>query len=414
MPPAMTGDVDAPGLAAASSPLGYRTVLHDGADAVLARVRAVEGGPALGGTAATVFQSASWLAAVARALAREGSAQALAVEVTPPVRGAGSSALAALIPLVVARERGIRVARLADIGVSDYRAPILGPAAPDAPGDVRALWRSVLAALDGRADLVRFEAMPDTIRGRANPLARIAGVARSSLTGLEVTCEGTVDQLLRDRGKKFRKEAERCGRLLAKEGTPTFRRATTPDAIGRAYAALEAQQSRRHAASGSGGYVLDRPLFSEFYRDLLLTERETGFAQIFTLEVGGEIVAVLLGLVDGDGFTLLRISNGGERWRHLSPGRLVVIAAMRYFVDRGIRRFDMGAGDYPFKRGFGAAEIPLHDLVAAVTVRGLPAVAAARAKAWVRRHPALAAAARRMSGGRQAAAPSTPPSRNPG
>ncbi|MEQ1714190.1 MAG: GNAT family N-acetyltransferase, partial [Hyphomicrobium sp.] len=303
-----------------------------------------------------------------------------------------------LLPLVVAREGRPRVARFADIGVTDYRAPILGAAAPQDRNGQRALWREITRALSGKADLVRFEAMPAEIGGRANPLAALPAATAARLTGMWTNVETTVEDFLRGRGKKYRKEAERCFRLLEKEGTPHFQRADTAEAIERAYAALQAQQSQRHGDTGNEHYVLDQPKYSEFYRDLLLAERDSGFAHIFTLEADGGIVAALMGVEQGGTFTALRISNGGPLWRHLSPGRLVVIEAMRHMVERGVRTFDLGAGDYPFKRGFGAAEIPLHDLVSALTTRGLPAVAAERSKAWLKRHPALADAAKRLAG----------------
>ncbi len=368
---------------------GYGASVIESADALIARVRALDGAGQ-----ATAFQSAPWLDAIGRSLARDGGGHMFAIDVIDRTSGE----LAALLPLVVSRDGRMRVARFADIGVCDYRGPILGSAAPHTRDGQKSLWRTTLRALDGRADLVRFEAMQRTIGERANPLATLPGIRPARLTGMWVHVDTTVEEFLRGRGKKYRKEAERCFRLLEKEGEPAFQRSETPDAIGRAYAALEAQQSQRHGEAGNELYVLDKPTYSEFYRDLLLAERDSGFAQIFTLESDGRIVAALMGVVYGGTFTALRISNGGPVWRHLSPGRLVVIETMRHMVARGIRTFDLGAGDYPFKRGFGAAEIPLYDLVAPVSVRGWPAVAADRTKSWLKQHPALAGAAKRLAG----------------
>jgi CelD/BcsL family acetyltransferase involved in cellulose biosynthesis len=397
---------------ATAPPPGWRTELVTGTEPVLARVRCLQAGGALG-IETTAFQTPPWLAAVARARGRMAGCEIgsrpsslhelLAVEVSDPTTGT----LAAFLPLTVERERALRVARVADIGVSDYRAPILGRAAPTAGDDQAALWRRVRQTLQPHADLVRFEAMPALVGGRPNPFAAVAGATRSRLSGMSVTVDTSVDQMLRDRGKKFRKEVERCFRLLDKEGPARFQRAMTPEAIAQAYAALEAQQSRRHENAGTTHYVLDQPLYSHFYRDLLLAERDSGFARIFTLEVGSETVAVLMGLVRDGAFTLLRISNGGKRWRHLSPGRLVVVSAMRLLVAEGVRTFDMGAGDYPFKRGFGAEEMPLFDLVAALSARGLPSQALARGRSWVRDNAALAATVRRILG-RPQHAPAAP------
>lgn len=367
---------------------GYDVRRHEGAEAVLDRLSALEAQ-----SEATLFQSRPWLEVVARAAARDGAGSLAALEVTER----DSGALVLLLPLVLAQESGMSVARIADVGLSDYRAPVVGPASPSSATQRAALWSALRRALRG-VDLVRFEAMPRSVGPCDNPLALLPGVERSRLSGLSVTVEGTVEEMLRGRGKKYRKEAERCFRLLEKAGTPVFRRAGSEAEIKRAYAELEAQQSRRHEEAGNDRYLLDRPECSAFYRDLLSSGAASGFSHIFTLEAGDEIVAALLGVSAGGTFTLLRISNGGERWRHLSPGRLIVIEAMRHFVAAGTRTFDMGAGDYPFKRGFGAEETPLYDLVAAVSMRGLPAVAAARARALVRAHPGLLAVLRRFRG----------------
>lgn len=370
----------------------YDTTILATPDAVIDRIRALEAARLSNARQATVFQSAPWLDAIRRSQSRIGDAPMFAIEISDRASGA----LVALLPLTVAREGRLRVARFADIGVSDYRAAILGPMAPHDSAGRSALWRAIVQALAGRADLIRFEAMPQSIAEKPNPLAALPDARRSRLTGMSVGIETTVEDFLRGRGKKYRKEAERCFRLLEKEGVPLFRRADTPDAIERAYAALEAQQSRRHGDAGSETYVLDQPKFSEFYRDLLHAEMASGFARIFTLECDGRIVAVLMGVARGGTFTALRISNGGPDWRHLSPGRLVVIETMRHLVASGIRTFDLGAGDYPFKRGLGAEETPLFDLVAPVTIRGRPAAAADRLKAWLKQHPALADATKRL------------------
>jgi hypothetical protein len=46
---------------------------------------------------------------------------------------------------------------------------------------------------------------------------------------------------VRSRGRKFRKEVQRCHRLWEKEGAPHFYRATTPEEIARVYSVLEEQ-----------------------------------------------------------------------------------------------------------------------------------------------------------------------------
>ena len=249
----------------------------------------------------------------------------------------------------------------------------------------------------GGVDVVRLSSMPRTLGSRPNPLALVGGVMPARHSANRLTISTTLEEFLRSRGKKYRKEVERCFRLLEKEGKPALRRAETAAEIARAYEALETQQGRRRQAAG-GTYVLDRPAFSHFYERVLREGVPEGSAHIFTLEAGGEIVAVLLGLTHNRAFTLLRISNGGERWHHLSPGRLIVVEAMRYFLPRGVATFDMGIGDYAFKRGFGIEPEPLADLVAGLTLRGKAVAAIHRAKTRLWQSPKLKSLASRVRG----------------
>ena len=67
-------------------------------------------------------------------------------------------------------------------------------------------------------------------------------------------------------------------------------------------------------------------------------------------------------------------------------GRLVVVEAMKYFVARGVRHFDMGIGDYPFKRGFGVEDVPLYDLIVARDLSAVPRALFHRLKGRLRQN----------------------------
>ncbi|OYW56423.1 MAG: hypothetical protein B7Y80_06785 [Hyphomicrobium sp. 32-62-53] len=356
--------------------------LHKGRDAVLS---AIDGAGA--DVASTAFQSLSWLNALFAELLPVAAAQPILVD----VRTAGGS-LVLMLPLVATHERGLSVLRVPSFGVSDYGGPILGPAAATS-GDI---WSAIKRALSSH-DLIVLENMPSVIRGRANPLVAAPGTFPSEHHRNALTLPGSVDEFLRALGKKYRKEVERCGRLLAERGEPAFNRAETADDIAAAYAVLEQQQAeRRHEAGGD--YLLERPAYSRFYKTLLANGRTSGTAHIFTLSAGGEIGACLLGITNGGTFKLLRISTAGGDWKRISPGRLVVVEAMRYFVPRGVRRFDMGIGDYPFKQGFGIEPEPLVTLESALTAKAWPHLAMSRARRRLRDIEPLRRAVRRLKG----------------
>jgi CelD/BcsL family acetyltransferase involved in cellulose biosynthesis len=349
--------------------------VFDGADEALAALEAVQGGLISLG-----FQTLDWLTILYEELAPSRGAMPRVVVVTE--RNSGEVAL--VLPLVVEKARGIRIARFADFGVADYAAPILGLAPLTKRRSIRRVWRAVRRALRD-VDLINFERMPARIGGRPNPLATRWGIVPAQHAGHLIVIPDTVDAYARSLGKKFRKELERCYRVWEKEGSPRFYRATDPEKIAHVYTVLEEQQAARQGLLGNE-YVLDSPAYRAFYERLAIDGSDAELAATFALESRGEIVATLFGIMHDGTFTLLRIAIAGEEWKHLSAGRLAVIEAMKYFVSRGIRHFDMGIGDYRFKRGLGAMSVPLYDLVAARSIAGLPAAAYHHCRGRLRRN----------------------------
>lgn len=356
-------------------------------DRIMAELERQAGEGAIG----TPFQTAEWLAILLRVVApKSATSPLLAV-----VRERDGGRLVLSLPLLVYRRRGLTIAEATDLGLSDYCAPLLGPAMPTDPARRQAAAEALFAALAG-IDLLRLRKMPADIEGIANPFAADDGVSASKFNGNRLIVETSLEAFLAGRGKKYRKEAERSWRRLEERGEVRVARATLPNEIARGYAALEAWQSERHRAAGHH-YWLDLPEVSAFYRDLVMRNIGSQFASLYTLEAGGTLAAVVLGVTHRGGFTLLRIADGGEAWRHCSPGRMVVLGVMRELVASGVRCFDMGIGDYPFKRWIGCIPYPLYDLDVALSWRGRPAVALARLEKSIRASPRALALARRIS-----------------
>ncbi|RUP08138.1 GNAT family N-acetyltransferase [Hyphomicrobium sp.] len=326
--------------------------IFDGADDALAAFEAVEPDLISNG-----FQTLDWLTVLYEELAPSRKAMPRLVVVTE--RDSGDVAL--VLPLVVTRERTLSVASFADLGVSDYGGPILGPAQLTDKSAIRRLWREVRRAMSD-IDLIRFERMPADVGGRPNPLLTRHGISPARNSGSALTVPFTVETYLAGIDNKCRKEIERCHRRWQEEKASRFFRATTAEEIAHVYLAFEEQQARRHAALHTKN-ILDEPGYRSFYERLAIDGSNAGLSALFALEVNGEIIATLFGIVHGGAFTRLFISTAGDEWGHLSPGRLALIEAMKYLTASGIHRFDMGIRDHPLARGFGAMPVPLFDLV---------------------------------------------------
>ncbi|MEQ1695378.1 MAG: GNAT family N-acetyltransferase [Hyphomicrobiaceae bacterium] len=342
----------------------------DTATAILAAIEE------LGAEGETGFQTATWLSAIYRHLVpATGQPLGLAIHTE-------SGRLLGLVPLYTYKHGHLTVAKFADCGVSDYNA-VLG----DTTMGNAALLALIKPACQD-VDILALERMTATCPFSRHPTARPSRMSGNSLTIID-----TVDDFIRSRGKKFRKEVERCFRVLNSEGQRSFQRAQTPAEISNAFAALEQQQAERHADKGSL-YELGAPQYGAFYRDVLNAGPDLG--HVFTLTVDGKIIAALMGIVHNGTFTLLRTANGGDAWRHVSPGRLIVIEAMRHLHALGVKTFDMGIGDYAFKRSFGTEPIPLADLVVPISWRGTPTVTTLRLKDRLRQNERLVSTVRTL------------------
>jgi CelD/BcsL family acetyltransferase involved in cellulose biosynthesis len=359
---------------------GYRITQSQGEAAVLDALRA-----AANDTEHLLFQSPHWLACHFATLTRAHEAHPIAFTAT----SASTGKLALVLPLVAVREHGLSVLRHPSFGVSDYAGPLIGPAAPDNLSGAIGLWRALRSSLVGH-DLLVLDNMPRQINGRINPLALLGACDRARHLRNVVRVETNVEDLLRGRGKHYFKEAKRCQRLIEQRGPVVFKRMETPDEIERAYAILRDQQAHRRRAMGDD-YVLDQPEFDDFYRQLLREGSPQQVAHLFTLSAGGEVCATLLGVTHRGTFTLLRISTSGGEWMRMSPGRLIIIAAMRHFVTQNVRAFDLGIGTYAFKERFGIAPEPLVRLVTPLSSWAWPHWIAYRIKERAR---ALIAAAK--------------------
>ncbi|MGC4074063.1 MAG: hypothetical protein QM760_16445 [Nibricoccus sp.] len=120
----------------------------------------------------TAFQHRGWLEAWYGAFARRADIEPRLVT----VRDRASGELVMLLPLIKVRRGGIHFVEPADLELTDYNAPVLGPAAPCDATAAMTMWREVRKKLDG--DVLRVRKMPIEIDGRPNPLALLPGAGQ--------------------------------------------------------------------------------------------------------------------------------------------------------------------------------------------------------------------------------------------
>lgn len=299
------------------------------------------------------------------------------------------------LPLVQTREGAKRIIAFADSGLTDYNAPLLATDATLSTADGAAIWQALRSALPA-ADLLRFGKMPVTIMGRANPLAGLPGAVASTLIGNVLHVPGTWDEWHWGLERTFRKELERSSRVFEKHAGAAFARYRGPEAE-RVYGELKRLQAARIAELGLP-YALDQEPARTFYDALVRDGLEDGSVVLTALTIGEEVVAALLGITDGTHYAMTRLATPDARWKNFSPGRMVIERTMRFLHEEGYRAFDFTIGDYSYKRRIGVTPVPMVDVTQPLSLLGWPETLKHRAKAEVRKHPALMSAVKRWRG----------------
>jgi CelD/BcsL family acetyltransferase involved in cellulose biosynthesis len=344
----------------------------------------------------TPFQHPQWYDAWYRAFAgAEGVTPLIAV-----VTDASTGEPAVLLPLIRCQQGKIATIEFADLNLTDYNAPILGPTAPRDAKAARVLWRSLLSALrrmPDAADLVRLRKVPVDLDGKPNPLALLGDGGACALNGNLVTTGEDYDAWRYTLQKVVRTELQRSWRVFTRDPAASFAIVTDSNEALRILATTEVQQSTRMQSLGRN-YILNDETCATFYRNLVRDGVGNGYALVSALTVGDEVVATLLGIRTGARYVMIRISNAGEKWSNCSPGRLIIERTMAALHRDGVREFDFSVGNYAYKRRFGVTRLPLIDISAALSWRGWPYGLRDRAVRALRGYPRLDAWLKRALG----------------
>jgi CelD/BcsL family acetyltransferase involved in cellulose biosynthesis len=344
----------------------------------------------------TPFQHPQWVAAWYDAFSAADGIEPLIAVVTD----ASTGEQAALLPLIRRRQNNITIVEFADLDLTDYNAPLLGPAAPRDAKAARALWRDLLAALrrlPAGADLIRLRKVAVDLDGRPNPLALLDEAGPCSLNGNVVTTGEDYDAWRYTLEKTVRKELERSWRVFTRDPAAAFEIVTDNNKALRILSTTEVQQGTRMQSLGLN-FILNDETCAAFYRSLVRGGVGGGYAVVTALTVGDEVVATLLGIRCGARYVMIRISNAGDKWSNCSPGRLIIERTMAALHDEGVREFDFSTGNYAYKRRFGVTRLPLVDVSAALSWRGLPYALRDRAARELRNYPKLSVYLKRALG----------------
>jgi len=326
---------------------------------------------------ATVFQTRAWLEPLLRIAAPAEGAEPLFVLACDRATGAPQM----LLPFCRRRHGALVAIEFADLGASDYNAPLIAADFKPSPDEFAALWSAVRAALP-QADILRIDKSPAMIGAAPNPLARLSSMHRLALGAWSLPLPQSRKRYEEETlGARFRKELRRKRRRLAASGAVRLVRAHDADDAVRMLAELADMRRDRYAALGRRD-ILAAEAFRAFYEDLL--RRADGLAEIHALEVDGLRIAALFGLRRAGVFHFLLSGFAGGEWATKSAGAVAADMMIERSIADGLETFDFTIGNAPYKRYFGAGRHDLFGGAQALSLRALPQVAERRIKGSLR------------------------------
>jgi len=303
----------------------------------------------------TPFQTRSWLTPFYRVLAPR--LKATPVFVT--IRDRASDRPAMLLLLCARRFFGIPLIQFADLGVSDYNAPLIAKSFNPSLAQWSILWRQVLAAL-GMGSVLRLKNMPPLIGGRPNPLV---ACEKSSAPMSVASWKVALPQTIAEYGRlvlkpSFRKRLAKKFRHAAKLGKIEYVVASTREDKLAAFDLLARQRQARCDQMGRAN-VMTHQAYHDFYKAAVVDSYDP-LTSLAVLKIGGEAVGTLLALDDQESFHVISQTFEGGDWENYSLGLIIVHSAIEYCIERGKSFFDLTIGNESYKAHFGTTPSPLY------------------------------------------------------
>lgn len=324
---------------------------------------------------ATVYQRRAFVAAWLEAFADAMTVDAMILV----ARHAGVPVF--VLPLVIARRAGLRVARFVGGSHSNHNMPIFRAeqrACLD-PATVTGWLKA--AARVARIDAFVFERQPVTWEGVDNPLAAAVPGVTSPTIAQDVDLSAGFEALLaRHNGAAKRKKLKQKEKILNTAGGYEIVSARDPETCKALLDVFFAQKAARLQAQGIRdpfGTAQARRFFDR------LADYGSGpnpVLEIAALRAGGAVRAVFGFGVERQRVSLMILSFSQDELTRASPGETLLYRLMERFAAAGVAAVDFGVGRERYKDSWADSEIPLVDGVLAVSAAGRLYAATARAR----------------------------------
>lgn len=298
-----------------------------------------------------------------------------------------------LLPLVVCRENGAKVARFMGgkhptFNMALWRRDF---AKTITRAELDTLVSAIRSQTDG-VDVLAFAQQPQRWQNIANPLAQLAGQPSTNPCPMMTMTPGCKpeDRVSTSTRRRLRNKERK---LQSLPGYRYFVAATDAD-INRLLDAFFIIKPQRMALSKLPDIFSDEAT-KAFVRNACLAKLPNSdrAIELHALECDSELISVFSCVADGERFsTMFNTYTISENARY-SPGLILLRYMIDHFGDRGYRSVDFGVGSDEYKLTFCKEDEPLLDAFIPLTARGkfaaLGMSSLTHAKRLVKHNPAL-------------------------
>jgi CelD/BcsL family acetyltransferase involved in cellulose biosynthesis len=323
---------------------------------------------------ATAFQHPIWLDAIYNKLATPLNVEPLIVT----VRDAASGGVKMVLPLLRRRHLGLRTIEFADLGVSDYVAPVASEATIDAIAADPFACRRIKALLQP-FDMLRIR----KLQSPSESMQKLLGA--TACTALPMSAYAVplgsdfaawrVDNI----SASYRKELDKKSRQLHRKGQLVFNCANDVETI---EATLLKMREYRRARFESGDLLQDQ-VFFDFYLDVAIRGRST-LARLYTVLMDDAPIAGAMALSHKGSLLVILTGFDHDNYKNQSLGSLIFEMVAKHGISVGDRVLDFTIGDEPYKTLFGAQKSPIYQISRSGSIAGAIAGAAVHAP-WIKR-----------------------------
>jgi CelD/BcsL family acetyltransferase involved in cellulose biosynthesis len=306
----------------------------------------------------TPFQTYEWLSTWQRTIGAATGALPLVVLLQR------HGELAAIIPLELRHERGMRVISFLGHEMCDYNGPLLAPSfAALLPKHLfLTAWKEILQRLRVRHgyDVLILDKLPETIGRQSNPFLALptstnASGAHNMALGRNwesfYSEKRSSNTRRHDRAKVRKMEA--CGAVSVSTASEEAAAALTLESL--------IDQKTKWFESRGIPNLFSKPGVPEFFLELAKTAPD--LVHISELKIGSSCAAANLGLRHNACYYHILASHGDGPATRFGPGALHLREIIRFAIEDGCETFDFTIGDEPYKFEWADQRSALYDHV---------------------------------------------------